>query len=148
MCRRQSSDGSRGLCGREALSPGVMGPEEVKEAGAFRDARAHHRHPTTTPPGVIQRYWHRLGTRLTCATSATAPHAGHRQTHSEVPITRHSKGRGTGSPYAGDGSIGARDRNGTQGAVLDWRRCSNSNVGAVPPVGCSCTTMIGWKSIL
>ena len=63
---------------------------------------AHRRHPTTTTPWVIQRYWHRLGTRLTFATSATAPHAGHLHTHSEVPITRHIKIRGHRSPYDGD----------------------------------------------
>ena len=63
---------------------------------------AYRRHPTKTTPWVIQRYWHRLGTRLTFATSATAPHAGHLHTHSEVPITRHSKIRGTRSPYDGD----------------------------------------------
>jgi RNA-directed DNA polymerase len=63
---------------------------------------AHRRHPTKTTPWVIQRYWHRLGTRLTFATSATAPHAGHLHTHSEVPITRHSKVRGNRSPYDGD----------------------------------------------
>ena len=63
---------------------------------------AHRRHPTKTTPWVIQRYWHRLGTRLTFATSATAPHAGHLHTPSEVTITRHSKVRGTPSPYNGD----------------------------------------------
>ena len=63
---------------------------------------AHRRHPTKTTPWVIQRYWHRLGTRLTFATSATAPHAGHLHTPSEVSITRHSKVRGTRSPYDGD----------------------------------------------
>jgi RNA-directed DNA polymerase len=63
---------------------------------------AHRRHPTKTTPWVIQRYWHRLGTRLTLATSATAPHAGHLHIHSEVPITRHIKVRGNRSPYDGD----------------------------------------------
>jgi RNA-directed DNA polymerase len=63
---------------------------------------AHRRHPTKTTPWVIQRSWHRLGTRLTFATSATAPHAGHLQTHSEVPLTRHIKVRGNRSPYDGD----------------------------------------------
>lgn len=63
---------------------------------------ARRRHPTTTTPWVIQRSWHRRGTRLTFAPSATAPHAGHLHTHSEVPITRHSKVRGNRSPYDGD----------------------------------------------
>jgi RNA-directed DNA polymerase len=63
---------------------------------------AHRRHPTKTTSWVIQRYWHRLGTRLTFATAATAPHAGHLHTHSEVPITRHIKIRGTRSLYDGD----------------------------------------------
>jgi RNA-directed DNA polymerase len=63
---------------------------------------AHRRHPTKTTPGVLQRYWHRLGTRLIFAPSATAPHAGHLHTHSEVPITRHIKVRGNRSPYDGD----------------------------------------------
>jgi len=63
---------------------------------------AHRRHPTKTTPWVIQRYWHRLGTRLTFATSATAPQAGHLHTHSEVPITRHITIRGNRSPYDGD----------------------------------------------
>jgi RNA-directed DNA polymerase len=59
---------------------------------------AHRRHPTKTTPWVIQRYWHRLGTRLTFATSASAPQAGHLHTHREVPITRHIKIRGNRSP--------------------------------------------------
>ena len=63
---------------------------------------AHRRHPTKTTPWVIQRYWHRLGTCLAFATSATAPHAGHLHLHSEVPITRHIKVRGNRSPYDGD----------------------------------------------
>jgi RNA-directed DNA polymerase len=63
---------------------------------------AHRRHPTKATPWVIQRYCHRLGTRLTLATSATAPHAGHLHTHSEHPSTRHIKVRGTRSPYDGD----------------------------------------------
>jgi RNA-directed DNA polymerase len=63
---------------------------------------AHRRHPTKATPWVIQRYCHRLGTRLTLATSATAPHAGHLHTHSEIPSTRHIKVRGTRSPYDGD----------------------------------------------
>lgn len=58
--------------------------------------------PTKTTPWVIQHYCRRLGTRLTFATSATAPHAGRLHTHSEVPITQHIKVRGTRSPYDGD----------------------------------------------
>src|SRR5215831_13381196 len=46
------------------------------------------------------------------------------------------------------GSIGARDRDGTPRSVLDWRRCSNSNGGAVPPVGCSSTMRIGLRLII
>src|SRR5262249_52445120 len=46
------------------------------------------------------------------------------------------------------GSIGARDRDGTPRSVLDWRRCSNSNGGAVPPVGCSSTVRIGLRLII
>jgi RNA-directed DNA polymerase len=72
-----------------------------------RRSWAHRRHPTTTTPWVRQRSWHRLGTRLTVATSATAPQAGHLHTHSEVPITRHSKVRGTRSPYDGEWVYGS-----------------------------------------
>ena len=63
---------------------------------------AHRRYPTKITPWVIQRYWHLLGTRLTFATSATAPYAGRLHTHSGVPITRHITARGTRSPYDGD----------------------------------------------
>ena len=70
--------------------------------GAKLRSWARRRHPTTTTPWVIPRSWHRLGTRLTGATSATAPHAGPLQPQSEGPSTRHSKVRDTRSPYDGD----------------------------------------------
>ena len=84
------------------------------------------------PPWVIQRYWHRLGTRLAFATSATAPHAGHLHTHSEVPITRHIKVRGNRSPYDGDWVYWSTRQGRHPASVHDWPRCSNSNAGAVP----------------
>ena len=52
---------------------------------------AHRRSPTKTTPWVIQRYWHRLGTRLTFATSATAPHAGHLHTPSSTVFPGNSE---------------------------------------------------------
>ena len=58
--------------------------------------------PSKTIGWVIERYWHRMGTRLAFATSATDPDAVHLQTHSEVAITRHVKVQGNRSPYDGD----------------------------------------------
>jgi RNA-directed DNA polymerase len=63
---------------------------------------ARWRHPKPSTAWVIKRYWHRLGARLTFATSATDPDAGYLLTHSEVPITRHVKVQGHRSPYEGD----------------------------------------------
>jgi RNA-directed DNA polymerase len=63
---------------------------------------ARWRHPKQSTAWVIQRYWHRLGVRLTFATSATDPDAVYLLTHSEVPITRHVKVQGNRSPYDGD----------------------------------------------
>src|SRR5919206_766344 len=60
------------------------------------------RHPKKSTAWAIKRYWHRLGTRLTFATSATDPDAVRLLTHSEVPITRHVKVQGNRSPYDGD----------------------------------------------
>src|SRR5215468_10659321 len=67
-----------------------------------------------------------------------------------IPIVRSpspgiSKSGATAVPMMAIGSLGARDRDGTPRSVLDWRRCSNSNGGAVPPVGCSSTVRIGLK---
>ena len=55
--------------------------------------------PSLGHPAV---YWHRVGARLTFATSATDPDAVHLLAHSEVPITRHVKVQGNRSPYDGD----------------------------------------------
>ena len=63
---------------------------------------ARRRHPRKSTAWVIRRYWHRLGARLTFATSATDPDAGNLRTHSEVSITRHVKVQGNRSPYDGD----------------------------------------------
>ena len=63
---------------------------------------ARWRHPRPSTAWAIRRYWHRVGTRRTCATSATDPDAGHRLAHSEVPMTRHVKVPGHRSPYDGD----------------------------------------------
>jgi RNA-directed DNA polymerase len=60
------------------------------------------RHPKKSTAWAIKRYWQRLGSRLTFATSATDPDAGRLLTHSEVPITRHVKVQGNRSPYDGD----------------------------------------------
>ena len=43
-----------------------------------------------------------MDTRLTFATSATDPDAGHLRAHSEISITRHVKVQGNRSPYDGD----------------------------------------------
>ncbi len=63
---------------------------------------ARWRHPRKSTAWAIRRYWHRLGTRLAFATSATDPDAVHLLAHSEVPITRHVKVQGNRSPYDGD----------------------------------------------
>ncbi|RPJ38689.1 MAG: group II intron reverse transcriptase/maturase [Planctomycetaceae bacterium] len=63
---------------------------------------AHRRHPNKAAGWVMKRYWHRLDTRLTFATSPTASDAVHLSTHSEVAITRHVKVKGNRSPYDGD----------------------------------------------
>jgi len=63
---------------------------------------ARWRHPRQSTAWAIRRYWHRVGTRLTFATSATDPDAVHLLAHSEVPITRHVKVQGNRSPYDGD----------------------------------------------
>src|SRR5262249_43405259 len=63
---------------------------------------AHRRHPTKSAAWVTRRYWHRRGTRLVFATSATDPDAGHLHTHSEVTTTRHIKVAGNRSPYDGN----------------------------------------------
>src|SRR3989441_543792 len=60
------------------------------------------RHPKKSAAWAIKRYWHRLGARLTFATSATDPDAVRLLTHSEVPMTRHVKVQGNRSPYDGD----------------------------------------------
>jgi RNA-directed DNA polymerase len=49
------------------------------------------RHPRKSTAWAIRRYWHRAGARLTFATSATDPEAGHLRAHSEVSITRYVK---------------------------------------------------------
>jgi len=63
---------------------------------------ARRRHPTKSAAWVTRRYWHRRGTRLVFATSATDPDAGHLHTHSEVTTTRHVKVAGNRSPYDGN----------------------------------------------
>jgi RNA-directed DNA polymerase len=63
---------------------------------------ARWRHPRKPTAWAIKRYWHRLGTRLTFATSATDPDAVHLLAHSEVSITRHVKVQGNRSPHDGD----------------------------------------------
>jgi RNA-directed DNA polymerase len=63
---------------------------------------ARWRHPRKSTAWAIRRYWHRVGTRLTFATSATDPDAVHLLAHSEVPMTRHVKVQGNRSPYDGD----------------------------------------------
>jgi RNA-directed DNA polymerase len=63
---------------------------------------ARWRHPRKSTAWAIRRYWHRIGTRLTFATSATDPDAVHLLAHSEVPMTRHVKVQGNRSPYDGD----------------------------------------------
>jgi RNA-directed DNA polymerase len=60
------------------------------------------RHPRKSLAWVTRRYWHRVGARLTFATSATDPEAVHLRAHSEVTITRHVKVQGHRSPYDGD----------------------------------------------
>jgi RNA-directed DNA polymerase len=68
---------------------------------------ARWRHPRTSTAWAIRRYWHRFGTRLTFATSATDPDAAHLLAHSEVPMTRHVKVQGNRSPYEGDWVYGS-----------------------------------------
>jgi RNA-directed DNA polymerase len=63
---------------------------------------ARWRHPRKSIGWVTRRYWHRLGARLTFATSATDPEAASLRAHSEVTITRHVKVQGNRSPYDGD----------------------------------------------
>ena len=56
------------------------------------------RQPKKATAWAIKRYRHRLGTRLTFATSATDPDAVRLLPHSEVPITRHVKVQDTRRP--------------------------------------------------
>jgi RNA-directed DNA polymerase len=63
---------------------------------------ARWRHPHKSIGWVTRRYWHRLGARLTCATSTTDPEAASLRAHSEVRMTRHGNGQGHRSPYDGD----------------------------------------------
>jgi RNA-directed DNA polymerase len=63
---------------------------------------AHRRHSTKTIGWVIERYWHRIGTRRAFATPPTSRDAVHLHTHSEVAIKRHVKVQGNRSPYDGD----------------------------------------------
>src|SRR4029450_12172230 len=93
---------------------------------------AHRRHPTKTTPWVIQR------TGTGWAPASPLPRRllllmpGTSISIVRSPSPGISKSEATAVPRMGTGSIGARDRDGTQGSVLDWRHCSNSNVGAVP----------------
>jgi RNA-directed DNA polymerase len=59
---------------------------------------ARGRPPKPSSAWGIQRYWPRLGARLTFATAATAADAVYLLTHSEGPITRHVKVQGHRSP--------------------------------------------------
>jgi len=79
---------------------------------------ARWRHPRQSTAWAIRRSWHRFGTRLTFATSATDPDAVHLLAHSEVPMTRHVKVQGNRSPSDGD--------------WVDWsmRQGRHPNVGA------------------
>ena len=63
---------------------------------------ARWRHPRQSLGWVTRRYWHRLGARLTFATSATDPEAASLRAHSEVTSARHIKVQGNRSPYDGD----------------------------------------------
>jgi RNA-directed DNA polymerase len=63
---------------------------------------ARWRHPHKSIGWVTRRYWHRLGARLTFATSTKDPEAASLRAHSEVRITRHVNVQGNRSPYDGD----------------------------------------------
>ena len=63
---------------------------------------ARWRHPRQSIGWVTRRSWHRVGARLTCATSATDPDAASLRAHSEVRMTRHGNVQGHRSPYDGD----------------------------------------------
>ena len=68
---------------------------------------ARWRHPRQSTAWAIRRYWHRVGTRLPFATSATDPEAAHLLAHSEGPMTRQVQVQGHRRPYDGawvDGS--------------------------------------------
>src|SRR5262249_22945425 len=60
----------------------------------------------------------------------------------------HTQSGAPAVPMMAIGSIGARDRDGPQGSVLDWPCCSSSNGGTMPTVGCSSTRRIGLKWII
>jgi RNA-directed DNA polymerase len=62
---------------------------------------ARWRHPRPSTAWAIRRYWHRVGTRLPFATSATDPAAVPLLAHSEVPMTRHVQVQGNRRPYEG-----------------------------------------------
>jgi hypothetical protein len=51
---------------------------------------------------ALERYWHRVGTRRTFATSLRRPEAVYLHTHQEVAITRPVKVTGNRGPYDGD----------------------------------------------
>jgi RNA-directed DNA polymerase len=63
---------------------------------------ARWRHPHKSIGWVPRRYWHRLGARLTFATSATDPEAASLRAHSDVTSMRHVNVQGNRSPYDGD----------------------------------------------
>jgi hypothetical protein len=62
------------------------------------------RRPRRTSIGwVIRRSWHRVGVRLTFATSAPGPEAASLRAHSAVTRSRHGNVQGNRRPYDGDG---------------------------------------------
>lgn len=65
-------------------------------------SRARGRHPRQPTVGAITRDWQRWGTRLTLATSAPDPDAGHLLAHREVFMTRPVQVQGHRRPYEGD----------------------------------------------
>jgi hypothetical protein len=118
------------------LTPTMRGwaPDErlgVSQAVSARlDARpwaklrsgAHRRPPTTPTPGVLQRYWHRRGPRLTCAPATRRL----RMPGPSIPLVRSpspgiAKAGAPAVPLRGSGSRGAGDGDGTQESVRDWR---------------------------
>jgi len=111
---------------------------------------ARWRHPRTSTAWAIRRSWHRGGTRLTFAASATAPDATPLLAHSEGPMTRQGKVQGNRRPFPmlGTGATGARNKAAPPTSVHDGPGCAHSHTAAVVAVGYASNMTPGLRGTL